>query len=30
MKLKRVLEKWDRVVWAGLVFLRIGTSGVLL
>jgi hypothetical protein len=27
---KRILEKWDRVVWTGLIWPRIGTSGDLL
>jgi hypothetical protein len=25
-----ILERWDRVIWTGLVFLRIGTGGELL
>jgi hypothetical protein len=25
----RILERWDRVAWTGLVWLRIGTSGEL-
>jgi hypothetical protein len=25
-----ILERWDGVVWPGLVWLRIGTSGGLL
>jgi hypothetical protein len=24
------LERWDRVMWTGLVWLRIGTGGELL
>jgi hypothetical protein len=26
----KILERWDGVVWSGLVWLRIGTSGELL
>jgi hypothetical protein len=25
-----ILEKWDKVVWTRLIWLRIGTSGGLL
>jgi hypothetical protein len=25
-----ILERWDGVMWTGLVWLRIGTGGVLL
>jgi hypothetical protein len=25
-----ILERWDRVMWTGLVWLRIGTGGELL
>jgi hypothetical protein len=25
-----ILEEWDGVMWTGLVWLRIGTRGVLL
>jgi hypothetical protein len=25
-----ILERWDRVMWSGLVWLRIGTGGELL
>jgi hypothetical protein len=28
--LKWILERHDRVIWAGLIWLRIGTSGGLL
>jgi hypothetical protein len=28
--LKRILERQDGVVWTGLIWLRIGTSGGLL
>jgi hypothetical protein len=28
--LRRILERWDGMVWTGLVWLRIGTSGGLL
>jgi hypothetical protein len=28
--IKMDLRKWDRVVWTGLIWLRIGTSGELL
>jgi hypothetical protein len=28
--LECILERWDRVVWTGLISLRIGTSGGLL
>jgi hypothetical protein len=28
--LKWILERWDRVVWTGSIWLRIGTSGGLL
>jgi hypothetical protein len=27
--LKRILERYDGVVWIGLIWLRIGTSGGL-
>jgi hypothetical protein len=27
--LKRILDKWDGVVWTGFIWLRIGTSGGL-
>jgi hypothetical protein len=27
---KWILERWDRVVWTGLIRLRIGTCGELL
>jgi hypothetical protein len=30
MILKWILEKWDRFVWTGLIWLRIETSGELL
>jgi hypothetical protein len=26
----RILERWDGVMWTGLVWLRIGTGGELL
>jgi hypothetical protein len=26
----RILERWDAVMWTGLVWLRIGTGGELL
>jgi hypothetical protein len=26
----KILEKWDVVVWTGLIWLRVGTSGRLL
>jgi hypothetical protein len=26
----KILERWDGVMWAGLVWLRIGTVGELL
>jgi hypothetical protein len=26
----RILERWDGVMWIGLVWLRIGTGGELL
>jgi hypothetical protein len=29
-KLGWILEKWDGVMWAGLVWQRIGTGGELL
>jgi hypothetical protein len=25
-----ILERWDRVMWTGFVWLRIGTGGELL
>jgi hypothetical protein len=25
-----ILERWDRVMWTGLIWLRIGTGGELL
>jgi hypothetical protein len=28
--LNRILERYDGVVWIGLIWLRIGTSGELL
>jgi hypothetical protein len=28
--LGRLLERWDGVMWTGLVWLRIGTGGELL
>jgi hypothetical protein len=28
--LKRILEKWDGVLWTGFIWLRIGTIGWLL
>jgi hypothetical protein len=28
--LKRIVEKYDGVVWTGLIWLMIGYSGVLL
>jgi hypothetical protein len=28
--LGRILERWDGMVWTGLVWLRIGTGGELL
>jgi hypothetical protein len=28
--LKWILERWDEMVWIGLIWLRIGTSGGLL
>jgi hypothetical protein len=28
--LKRILENYDRMVWIGSIWLRIGTSGGLL
>jgi hypothetical protein len=28
--LKWILERWDEVVWTGVIWLRIGTSGGLL
>jgi hypothetical protein len=28
--LGRILERWDGVMWTGLVWLRIGTGGELL
>jgi hypothetical protein len=28
--LGRILERWDWVMWTGLVWLRIGTGGELL
>jgi hypothetical protein len=30
MDIIRILERWDGVMWTGLVWLRIGTSGELL
>jgi hypothetical protein len=30
MIVKWILEKYDRVEWTGLIWLRIGTSGRLL
>jgi hypothetical protein len=27
---KYILERWDGIVWTGLIWLRIGTSGELL
>jgi hypothetical protein len=29
-KTARILEKWDGVMWTGLIWLRIGTGGELL
>jgi hypothetical protein len=29
-KLKWILERWDGMLWIGLIWLRIGTSGGLL
>jgi hypothetical protein len=26
----RILERWDGVIWTGLIWLRIGTGGELL
>jgi hypothetical protein len=26
----KILERWDGVMWTGLVWLRIGTGGELL
>jgi hypothetical protein len=28
--IRMILEKWDGVMWTGLVWLRIGTGGELL
>jgi hypothetical protein len=28
--IKMILERWDGVMWTGLVWLRIGTGGELL
>jgi hypothetical protein len=28
--IRMVMEKWDGVLWPGLVWLRIGTGGELL
>jgi hypothetical protein len=28
--LKWILERWDEMMWIGLIWLRIGTSGGLL
>jgi hypothetical protein len=28
--LVRILERWDGVMWTGLVWLRIGTGGELV
>jgi hypothetical protein len=28
--LRGILERWDGVMWTGLVWLRIGTGGELL
>jgi hypothetical protein len=28
--LELILERWDEVMWTGLVWLRIGTDGELL
>jgi hypothetical protein len=28
--LRWILERWDEVVWTGLVWLKIGTGGELL
>jgi hypothetical protein len=30
IRLGWILERWDRVLWTGLVWLRIGTGGELL
>jgi hypothetical protein len=30
MIIGRILEKWDEVMWTGLVWLKIGTGGELL
>jgi hypothetical protein len=30
MTLKRILKKWDRRAWNGLIWLRIGIIGRLL
>jgi hypothetical protein len=27
---RRILQRWDGVMWTGLVWLRIGTGGELL
>jgi hypothetical protein len=28
--IRGILERWDRVMWTGLVWVRIGTGGELL
>jgi hypothetical protein len=28
--LKLVLEKWDELIWTGLIWVRVGSSGGLL
>jgi hypothetical protein len=28
--IRKILERWDEVMWTGLVWLRIGTGGELL
>ena len=28
--LKWILEKWDRKMWTGLIWLKTGTSGVFV
>jgi hypothetical protein len=30
VSVKQVLERWDGMMWTGLVWLRIGTGGELL
>jgi hypothetical protein len=30
IKLKWILERWDGMIWAGLIWLRIWTSDLLL